>query len=384
MKYTVLLLMIATSIAAAQTRRDVQIVVDSIPRDFIVSIPSSTPPPGGWPIVVMFHGTTGDGEKFYNISGWKEKGAAENFVTVFPSSLAYRFYDDTVGTQIARVTKWNCGESLEKLVADQTMKDDVRFVRIMIDTIVATLPIDRTRIYASGFSNGGVFVSKLAVDAGDIFAAVGPAGGAMNHLDSARAPYPVGILFSMGADDRNIVEAAGRSLPMNDTGITILGRAVRRYIACQGLDTVSTPFVTPLTYSRRFATPQPGAAPTEFIVVIEAGLDHNYPNGRNHPIVMADVLWEFFSRHNRRSTAVDKPAPPSVFGVYPHPASDHLVVEGSGHMEFALYSMIGHRVFSATGQRGRALRLPALPAGLYQAEVRSNGEILRRAVTITR
>ena len=130
-------LLLCTLHAAGQTRRDVQIVVDSIPRECVVSIPSSTPPPGGWPMVIMFHGTTGDGEKFYSISGWKEKGAAENFVTVFPSSLAYRFYDDTVGTQIARVTKWNCGESVEKLVAGQTMKDDVRFVRIMLDTIAA-------------------------------------------------------------------------------------------------------------------------------------------------------------------------------------------------------------------------------------------------------
>ena len=28
------------------------------------------------PVAFMFHGTGGDGEKFYNISGWKEKADA--------------------------------------------------------------------------------------------------------------------------------------------------------------------------------------------------------------------------------------------------------------------------------------------------------------------
>lgn len=37
----------------------------------------------------MLHGTSGDGLKFYNISGWKELVEEENFITVFPSALSW-------------------------------------------------------------------------------------------------------------------------------------------------------------------------------------------------------------------------------------------------------------------------------------------------------
>lgn len=67
----------------SQRRFDVQFPVDGRMRESIIVIPSSAPPPGGYPIVFMLHGTNQDGEYFYDISGWKELGEQENFITVF-------------------------------------------------------------------------------------------------------------------------------------------------------------------------------------------------------------------------------------------------------------------------------------------------------------
>src|SRR5687768_7207417 len=163
----VLILSVGVGVAYAQQRTDVTIRVDGVDRFFVVAQPSAPAPAEGYPLVFMFHGTTGNGPEFYNISGWKEKADAEGFVAVFPSSRAYCILEEGIET---RPTKWNNGDLQSKACPGQEIKDDVAFVRAMIDSVAARLPIDRSRIYASGFSNGGVFTSKLAVEMSDVFA----------------------------------------------------------------------------------------------------------------------------------------------------------------------------------------------------------------------
>lgn len=65
-------------------------------RESIIVIPSKTPQPGGYPILVMLYGTAQDGPQFFDISGWKELGEEENFITVFPTSLRWCYVDDGI------------------------------------------------------------------------------------------------------------------------------------------------------------------------------------------------------------------------------------------------------------------------------------------------
>lgn len=67
----------------AQIRRDFTVNFEGVNREFIVVRPSGVVPAGGYPVVFMLHGTSGDGEKFYQGSGWKEKGEAEKFIRFF-------------------------------------------------------------------------------------------------------------------------------------------------------------------------------------------------------------------------------------------------------------------------------------------------------------
>ncbi|MFZ1255451.1 MAG: hypothetical protein WAR77_03820, partial [Saprospiraceae bacterium] len=87
--FTIGLLLIFLIDLQSQQRYDIQFMLDGHVRECIIVKPSTAPPVGGYPVVFMLHGTSGDGEKFYNISGWKELGQAENFITVFPSSLSW-------------------------------------------------------------------------------------------------------------------------------------------------------------------------------------------------------------------------------------------------------------------------------------------------------
>ena len=57
--------------------------IDAEVRNFIIHVPASYEGSTQVPLVLMLHGSGGNGEKFYNILRWAEKGEAENFITVF-------------------------------------------------------------------------------------------------------------------------------------------------------------------------------------------------------------------------------------------------------------------------------------------------------------
>ncbi|MGB3083099.1 MAG: alpha/beta hydrolase-fold protein, partial [Saprospiraceae bacterium] len=147
--------------------------------------PSTAPPVGGYPVVFMLHGTSGDGEKFYNISGWKELGQAENFITVFPSSLSWCFVEDGIEKHN---TRWVNGNVTENPCAGppQDYIDDIKFLKLLAGRISDTFPVNKTQIFACGFSNGSAMIHKMAVDAGDVFAAVAGTSAFLSPADSSK------------------------------------------------------------------------------------------------------------------------------------------------------------------------------------------------------
>ena len=368
------------SLASAQTRINVTMEVDSVPREFIIAKPSAQPPATGYPLVFMFHGTSGDGLKFYNISGWKEVGEAEGFLTVFPSSLEYRFYGDS-GFAI-RTSKWKNAEAIEALAPGQYMKDDAKFVRTMIDTLATAFHIDRSRIYAAGFSNGGCFVSKLAVDMSDVFAAIAPASGFLFPGDSTAPKRNIPIALSIGSMDENFTSRLGREVPLNDTGLAVFGSFVRRYCGVFGLAENYSETSTPLSITWLYKTASPGNNATEFSLSLIDDLPHQYPNGINYPLVAAQVVWNFFKRNPFPLTSIASPPAPQRLTVFPNPASEYLMLEGRGEATFTLYTLLGQRVFTTRTQRGQAIPLPQLAPGMYRAEAVSGGQAEMTMVNI--
>jgi poly(3-hydroxybutyrate) depolymerase len=84
-------LILAIFALSAQKRYDITLKDQGNARDAIISVPTKPMPVGGYPVVFMLHGTSGDSQVFYTAKGWKELGQEENFITVFPSSLKWCF-----------------------------------------------------------------------------------------------------------------------------------------------------------------------------------------------------------------------------------------------------------------------------------------------------
>jgi polyhydroxybutyrate depolymerase len=303
-------------------RRDHTITVDDLERDFITYTPASVVGAVAAPVVFMLHGTSGDGERFYNHSGWVEQADAEGLIAVFPSSLVNCFHEDDnhdgdlgdPGEQKV-TTKWAAGQfesdlpvcTAEEVAAlppgehratDHPEADDVKFIRTIADVLHTDYTVDPARVYASGFSNGGQMSARLAVEAADIFSALAVAAGNL-VVPAHPVDPPVSIAFSVGSqDDRFMPANGGNPIPVDAScfDVPFLRKMKSDLLAVTQLEDKydTTTGKTPLGafVQFRFDTSMVGAN-NELLWVVFENLTHDYPK------FLVDPLWQFFHRFTR-------------------------------------------------------------------------------------
>jgi len=111
------------------------------------------------PLVLDFHGFASNKESQRSYSHFDLGADLHGYLVAYPQGFGF-------------LPSWNtpacCGE------AQELGLDDVGLAVAIVDAIAAATPIDRTRVYATGISNGGALAQLLACDAADTFAAVAP------------------------------------------------------------------------------------------------------------------------------------------------------------------------------------------------------------------
>jgi polyhydroxybutyrate depolymerase len=304
-----------------------RLVVDGIEREFLIHVPRRVDGSARVPAVIMIHGTSGSGGKFYNISGWVEKADATGFIAVFPSALSYCLGDDDDRDGVVEAdeykitTKWAAGqlgtsvmplctdEQIARLPPDRqaqiesrTVRDDVAFFDAIVASLRQELPVDPRRLYVSGFSNGAQMSGRLLIERSNTFAAFAMAAGGLAVPGPAQRPAPV--VFSVGSLDDGFLETSGLpELPLDDSLVFLwpFDGLVERLTAAVALDP-SAAFLAgnvngKTVATHTYATSLVGADNRLVLAVIEDAT-HQYPNGANHPVVMTELLWPFFLRYS--------------------------------------------------------------------------------------
>jgi polyhydroxybutyrate depolymerase len=237
---------------------------DGIGRSYRVYKPAGLP--ASAPLVVMLHGAFGSGEQAERAYGWDQLADAAKFIVAYPDGLSER---------------WNvhgcCGEPARENI------DDVGFITAMVDQIGAAMGVDRSRIYATGISNGGMMSYTLACNTA-VFAAIGP--DSATQLDACKSPHPTSVLHIHGTADRVIrydggsgegdVQVDGPSVP----DVNAFWRNVDRCAA----PTVST--AGALTTSTAACADHR----TVELITIDGG-------GHVWPPFATQTLWQFFAAH---------------------------------------------------------------------------------------
>ncbi|MEP7196617.1 MAG: hypothetical protein ABI851_08855 [Saprospiraceae bacterium] len=132
----------------SQQSFDIKFMLEGHLREYIIVKPSKVLPSGSYPVVFMLHGTSGDGEKFFNISEWKELGEEENYISIYPSALSWSYIEDR---EEKFRTRW-VEASLKPILCSgppQNYLDDVKFLKLIIQIISDLLPVNKSLIFAS-------------------------------------------------------------------------------------------------------------------------------------------------------------------------------------------------------------------------------------------
>ncbi|MFC2079573.1 alpha/beta hydrolase family esterase [Candidatus Bipolaricaulota bacterium] len=137
---------------------------NGLDRVYGVYVPADTLDPA--PLVFLLHGGGGSASKTWGQEhgrSWKSLADEHGFVLVLPEG------DADPGDADAH--HWNdCRTGLDNTII-ATTEDDVGFIVQLIATVSDATPIDPARVYATGASNGGMMTYRLAVEAGEQFAA---------------------------------------------------------------------------------------------------------------------------------------------------------------------------------------------------------------------
>ena len=266
-------------------------------REYYVHVPTNYNSNTATPVVFMLHGTSGDGDKFYNISGWKEVGEAEGIITVFPSSWHYCIIEDG---QTLNTTKWNIYPAGYVYCNGETPRDDIAFLRQIITEIKSKLSVDEKRIYLVGFSAGGQMAFRCGVEMSDVLAAVIANAGTF-FSDTTLVPFRnLPIAFQLGnEDDRYFTSPAplsGLEYALNN--VPIFQNIVHSHLSTFQYSPNYT--ISGDTNTAVIATypPIPPSENRSFGMVLVKDLAHEYPNGSNHWMKGAEQHWDWLKQYS--------------------------------------------------------------------------------------
>jgi polyhydroxybutyrate depolymerase len=179
------------------------VVVGPLTRIYRLHIPRDYRPDHRYPLVLNFHGHGSSAQRQEIYTGFSWLADQRGFVVVYPQGAIGP--DDRTG--------WNSGGPNEPLV------NDIAFVSTLLNTLQSTLCIDPSRIYATGFSNGGGMTSVLACTMANRIAAFAPVSGSYYPLaDGCHPSRPVPVLEIHGTGD-SVVPYDGRAAQAEESAL---------------------------------------------------------------------------------------------------------------------------------------------------------------------
>ncbi len=150
---------------------------DTYRREWYVYIPESASKNTEIPAVFVFHGAGGSGDEIADRIGWSYAADKYGFMIIMPTASEpneVRFISDMSTNNIFR-PMWNTG------YPQPERPEDMLFIDYLYQWLTENYPVDKSRIYGSGQSSGGMMSWACAAYRPDLFTAVAPF--SARHID---------------------------------------------------------------------------------------------------------------------------------------------------------------------------------------------------------
>jgi polyhydroxybutyrate depolymerase len=268
------------------------------------------------PLILLLHGHRGDADVMTGENGkrapykvWLSIAEREGLILLIP--------DGEYGSDNYR--GWNdCREDART----NPPTDDVKFLDTLVDVVSEQYPVDPGRVYASGTSNGGNMVYRLAQEAGDKYKAVAAIVAAMPEKNKCSGPErPISVLIMNGTQDPILPYAGGgvgrRKSDKEERGSVLsAAESVEYWATNNGISSRPSVKDYPDINTKDGSTVRVkhyvgGRDNTEVVLYEIRGGGHTEPSRHEHyrrlysyivgkqnkDIEMAEEVWRFFARN---------------------------------------------------------------------------------------
>lgn len=283
--------------ARAQSRdRTITLRVAGLERSYELHVPPGTAA-APRPLVVLLHGRFGTGRGMARLTRFDATADRAGVLVAYPNGWRRSWDDGRPGTP-----------------AERRGIDDVAFLEAVLHDVGRHAPVDTTRIYVAGMSNGGFMTERLACAVGARLAAIGIVAATLSDSLAATChpAVPIAVMDIHGTADP-IVPYAGGTL--GDRGhVLSVDESVARWAAWDGCRGAPADTALPdtahdgtMVTMRTYGGCDGGA---EVVAVRVADGGHAWPGGSQYlPVGMVGrasrnldasaALWAFFARHRR-------------------------------------------------------------------------------------
>ena len=164
---------------------------DVYQRQWYVYQPETVDPAKPSPLVFVFHGAGGISDEIADRTGWGELAKKYGFTILCPMASVpnrVRHVTNMVTNEMFRAM-WNTGAPQPDRPAD------LLFVDYLYDWVTSHYNIDKSRVYASGQSSGGMMSWACASYRPDLFAATAPVSAKTPNIETEPLPVVDGSII---------------------------------------------------------------------------------------------------------------------------------------------------------------------------------------------
>lgn len=256
------------SISAVVFAQTQTIQIAGVARTFIVHAPSGVSNP---PLVLNIHGFNMSASSEQSYTQMDKVADRDKFIVVYPNALP----------NSSNQQSW-----------DLSGPNDFAFMLAIVDTIDKKYHIDKNRVYACGFSQGGFMSFQLACRYSDIFAAIAPTSGLLSGTCTLKRPVPMRLTF--GTND---VATPAQFMQCVATWVNLC--------KCPATPVITRPYpasnpnsvVTRIYYG-------PCDQGTEVVADSIRTGGHEWPMNTNDRINNSEETWAFLKKFSLKSTSV--------------------------------------------------------------------------------
>lgn len=170
-------------------------------RECLIYVPREHRNQGKLPLVFAIHGASESVRNYFEESLWYRKAQEEGFIVAMPETTLYPMPDDlSGGIPKAYRPRWK-NLAMAPTDCSGSEDEDLQYLDRVLNTLIAEYPVDESRIYCTGHSNGCMMTNFLGSSPlGSRFAALAATSGILSTWD-ASGTERIPVWMTMGEFD---------------------------------------------------------------------------------------------------------------------------------------------------------------------------------------